>query len=356
MNIGIVGLPQTGKRTLFELLVGPGAPQRTDASKSIRGIAQVQDARFDRLVKIYVPKKETRARIEVILPPKIEEGAVSQGDIFRDLAEVDVFVHVVRAFEDDAVYHAKGSLDPQRDIDYVNSEFILHDLMFIEKRTEKLEKELMKVKDKEGQKELDLLIRLRETLENEAPLRTVELTEDEEKLLKSYPLLSRRELIVVLNISDSDVGDDGRINALRDKYAEQGVRCVQTAIEMESEIAALETDEEREEFMKEIGISENALQVLTRECIEALGLQSFFTAGPTEVHQWFVKRGANAVEAAGKIHSDLARGFIRAEVFKYADLIELGSEEKVKAAGKLEVKGRDYIVDDGDILYIRFNV
>jgi len=160
MNIGIIGLPQTGKRTLFELLVGAGAPQRADASKSIRGIAQVQDARFDELVRRYVPKKESRARIEVILPPKIEEGTVSHGDIFRDLAEVEVFVHVVRAFEDDAVYHVKGSLDPARDIDYVNSEFILHDLVFIEKRTAKLEKDLMKVKDKEGQKELDVLVRL----------------------------------------------------------------------------------------------------------------------------------------------------------------------------------------------------
>ena len=147
MNIGIIGLPQTGKRTLFELLVGAGSGHRADASKTIRGVAEVQDARLDVLVGMYNPKKETHARIDMELPPKIEEGAVSQGDIFRDLAEVEAFVHVVRAFEDDAIYHVRGSLDPLRDIDYVNSEFILHDLVFIEKRLQKLEKDLMKVKD-----------------------------------------------------------------------------------------------------------------------------------------------------------------------------------------------------------------
>lgn len=356
MNIGIIGLPQTGKKTLFELLVGPGTAHRGDGTKMVRGVASVQDARFDELVRLYKPKKETRARIDVVLPTRIEEGAVSQGDIFRDLAEVEAFVHVVRVFEDDAVYHAKGSIDAARDIDYVNAEFILHDLVFVEKRLERLDKELMKVKDKSGEKERELLQRLRATLEDEKPLRLETLTPDEERALRSYPLLSRREMIVVLNVGDAQVGDRKLIDAIHARYGPQKIRCVQVAAQMEAEIAGLETAEERLEFMREMGIDEMALPLLTRECIEALGLASFFTVGPNEARQWFVRSGANAVEAAGKIHSDLARGFIRAEVIHYADMAELGSEEKVKAAGRLEVKGRDYIVEDGDILYIRFNV
>ena len=163
-------------------------------------------------------------------------------------------------------------------------------------------------------------------------------------------------MIVVVNVSDEDASDHTRLAQLNEKYQSAHIRCIQIAARLEGEIASLETAAEREEFMQELGIEATALHALTEECIKALGLLSFFTVGPNEVHQWFVKRGANAVEAAGKIHSDLARGFIRAEVMKYPDLMELGSEEKVKSAGKLGVKGRDYVVEDGDVLFIRFNV
>ncbi|MEJ2722698.1 MAG: DUF933 domain-containing protein [bacterium] len=356
MNIGIIGLPQSGKKTLYGLLVGRSALEhRGDPSKTARGVAEIKDPRLDRLVEIYAPKKLQRARVDVLLPRKIEEQSISKGDIFRDLAEVDVFCHVVRGFDDDSVYHMWGSVDPVRDIDYVNAEFVLHDQIFVEKRLERITKDLGKFKSEALTREKDLLERLRGDLEAERPLRLVEVSSNERKILRNYPLLTAREMLVVLNVSDPNSGD-ARIRELSAKYAGAKIECVQVAAEMEAEISSLESEEERIEFMAEMGLADTALHVLTRRCIDALGLISFFTASHDELRQWLVRRGASIVEAAGKIHSDMARGFIRAEVVKYDDLIELGSEEKVKNAGRLGVKGKDYIVEDGDILFIRFNV
>jgi GTP-binding protein YchF len=355
MNIGIIGLPQTGKKTLFELLVGKGAVAPHGVGHAlVRGVAEVQDSRFEALVKLYAPKKTTRARVEILLPPRIEGHAVSESDIFKDLAEVEAFCHVVRSFESQSVYHAMGSIDPVRDIDYVNAEFILHDLLFVEKRIDRIERDLRKIKDERAMREKDVLAHLRTALESEKPLRVIRLADEDEKLIKSYPLLSRRAMVVVLNASDDETTD--RAVPLNERYRELGLHCIQARFHIEREIAALESAAEREEFMREMGISDTALHALTSGCIDALRLISFFTVAPAEVRQWFVARGASALEAAGKIHTDLARGFIRAEVIKSADLFALGSEDKVKHAGKLGVKGRDYIVEDGDILYIRFNV
>ncbi|UCG50585.1 MAG: redox-regulated ATPase YchF [Candidatus Latescibacterota bacterium] len=357
MNIGIIGLPQTGKKTLFGLLVGKAALEhRGDATKTVRGVAEIIDPRLDFLLETYNPKRYQRARLDVLLPQKIEDQSVSKGNIFRDLAEVEVFCHVVRGFKDDSVYHIRGSIDPLRDVGYVNDEFVLHDLIFIEKRLERIEKDLRKVKDEAALFEKKLLTRFKKHLDEERPLRLVEMSSDEEKLIRSYPLLSAREMLVVLNVSDSDVSSTARIDELSQRYQSSKIRCVQVAAAMEAEIAALESEEERAEFMTEMGLEATALHILTRQCIEALGLVSFFTVAGDELRQWFVRKGAAAVEAAGKIHTDMARGFIRAEVIKLSDLRELGSEEKVKSAGKLAVKGRDYIVEDGDILFIRFNV
>jgi len=357
MNIGIIGLPQTGKKTLFTLLVGKGALEhRGDPAKTARGVADIVDPRFDTLVRIYAPKKYTRARVDVLLPQKIEEHSVSKGDIFHDLAEVEVFCHVVRVFQNDSIYHIWGSIDPLRDIDYVNTEFVLHDLIFVEKRLDRIEKDLRKIKDEHAVKEKEVLERLRRHLEEERPLRTLGITPDDRRLVASYPLLSAREMIIVLNVADSEVSDAKRVSEITSRYAASGIGCVQIAIEMEAEIAALESDEEKRVFMEEMGLQDTALHILTRQCIDALGLVSFFTVASAEVRQWFVKRGATVVEAAGKIHTDLARGFIRAEVIKFDDLERLGTEDKVKSAGKLAVKGRDYVVENGDVLFIRFSV
>ncbi len=357
MNIGIIGLPQTGKKTLFGLLVDKGALEhRGDATKTARGVAEIQDRRYDCLLKMYSPRKRTRAHFDVLLPQRIEEQSVSKGDIFNNLAEVEVFCHVVRGFQNDSVYHIWSSIDPMRDIDYVNTEFVLHDLLFVEKRLIRIEKDLRKVKDERAGREIDVLEKFKRHLEAERPLRTLEITPEESRVVASYPLLSAREMIIVLNVAETDVSVDKLVTEIKARYAAWKIGCVPIAVEMEAEIAALGTEEEKRLFMEEMGIEDTALHILTRQCIDALGLSSFFTVASEELRQWFVRRGSTAVEAAGKIHTDLARGFIRVEVIKFDDLERLGSEDKVRSAGRLAVKGRDYIVEDGDILFVRFSV
>ncbi|HET6348237.1 MAG TPA: DUF933 domain-containing protein [Candidatus Krumholzibacteria bacterium] len=357
MKIGIIGLPQTGKKTLFSLLVGPAALSgHTDARSAVRGVADVQDARFDHLVALYRPRRQVRARLEVTLLPAIEENSLSASDAQRELAEADAFCHVVRVFEDDAVYHIWGNPDPAREIEFVYSEMVLHDLVFIEKRLERIDKSLKKGKDERAEREKALLAGFREALEANTPLRGVTLTGDEAALIASYPFMTLKPCIIALNVADDGIADTALRDSLASRFEHLGVSFVQVSARAEAEIAALDSAEEREAFMHDMGIREPALPLLTSRCIDALGLQSFFTVGEDEVRQWFVRRGALAPEAAGAIHSDLQRGFIRAEVMKYADLVEAGSEDKLKAAGKYYLKGKDYTVDDGDILTIRFNV
>ncbi|MCX5666092.1 MAG: redox-regulated ATPase YchF [Candidatus Omnitrophica bacterium] len=348
MNIGMIGLPQTGKKALFELLTGHKPSENEVASgKPINGVAEIRDSRFDALVAMYKPKKEVRARIELELLPKIEKDAISKGDIFTDIAEVDALCHVVRAFKDDSIYHASGSVDPKRDIDAINSELLLHDLIFIEKRFERLDKKIKQTKEEASIKERDLLAKLKAHLEKDQPLRTLEISADEDKLLTSYPFLTRKEIIIALNVSEDQ---------LKNKPPVEGDNIMQVSAKVEAEIAALDSEEERKAFLTDLGITEPAMNILTRLCLKTLKLISFFTVGQDEVRQWNVKAGATAAEAAGVIHSDLQKGFIRAELIKLSDLKELGSEDAVKAQGKFYLKGKDYIVEDGDILSIRFNV
>lgn len=348
MKIGIIGLPQTGKKALFELLTGHKPSENEAASgKPIHGVAEIKDGRFDYLVGLYKPKKEVRARIEIELLPKIEKDAISKGEIFEDIAEVDALCHVVRAFNDDSIYHVSGSVDPKRDIDMVNSELLLHDLIFIEKRFERLDKKVKQTKEEASIKEKDLLAKLKAHLDKELPLRLLSLDQDERKAISSYPFLTRKEMIVVLNVSESQ---------LKEKLPFEGSNIMKVSAKVEAEIAALESEEEKKAFLGDLGIAEPAINILTRLLLKTLNLISFFTVGPDEVRQWTIKAGSSAPEAAGAIHSDLQKGFIRAEVMKYKDLTDLGSEEKVKASGKYYLKGKEYIVEDGDILSIRFNV
>jgi hypothetical protein len=348
MKIGMIGLPQTGKKALFELLTGHKPSENEVVSgKPIHGVAEIRDSRFDELVAMYKPKKEVRARIELELLPKIEKDAISKGDIFGDIAEVDALCHVVRAFKDDSIYHTSGSVDPKRDIDAINSELLLHDLIFIEKRFERLDKKVKQTKEEASIKERDVLAKLKEHLENGLPLRTLDISADDDKLLTSYPFLTRKEMIIALNVSEDQ---------LKNKPPVESDNIMQVSAKVEAEIAALDSEEERKAFLTDLGITEPAMNILTRLCLKTLNLISFFTVGQDEVRQWNVRRGATAAEAAGVIHSDLQKGFIRAELIKLNDLKELGSEDAVKAQGKFYLKGKDYIVEDGDILSIRFNV
>ena len=348
MKIGMIGLPQTGKKALFELLTGHKPSENEVASgKPIHGVAEIRDSRFDALVAMYKPKKEVRARIELELLPKIEKDAISKGDIFTDIAEVDALCHVVRAFKDDSVYHASGSVDPKRDIDAINSELLLHDLIFIEKRFERLDKKVKQTREEASIKEREILSGLKAHLDKEMPLRTLKISADDNKMLTSYPFLTRKEMIIALNVSEDQ---------LKNKPPVEGENIMQVSAKVEAEIAALDSEEERRAFLDDLGIKEPAMNILTRLCLKTLNLISFFTVGQDEVRQWNVRAGSTAAEAAGTIHSDLQKGFIRAELIKLNDLKELGSEDAVKAQGKFYLKGKEYIVEDGDILSIRFNV
>lgn len=356
MKVGIIGLPQTGKKTLFQILTGNEITEPSKTLKPVPGSADILDSRFDQLVRMYEPKKNVRARIDLVLLPKLEAETIAKGEIFRDIADMDAICHVVRAFEDDAVYHSQGSVDAFRDYESVNSELIMHDQIFAEKRIERLTAMVKKIKDETQQKELDLMNRLKESLEQEIPLRKVEISEEEEKLIRSYPFITRKKLVVAVNVGEDDLGDTGLLSKFQAQSEELDVESMLVSAKVESEIAMLDSQEEKDEFLQDMGIEQTALENLTRLCLKSLNLISFFTVGKDEVRQWLVRKDAPAPRAAGVIHSDLERGFIRAEVFKYDELMEQGSEADLKKAGKIYVEGKDYKVQDADILNIRFSV
>jgi GTP-binding protein YchF len=356
MKTGIIGLPQTGKKTLFSILTGTQPSSQSDQKKVLIGTANLRDPRFEKLVEMYQPRKEAQARIDLALLPKLERETIVRGDVFQDILDLDAICHVVRAFEDDAVYHAEGSVDALRDIEMINSELLLHDLVFIETRLERLAISMKKIKDENQQKELDLLEKMRTHLESERPLRLMPISAEEDLLLRSYPFITRKEMVLVLNVGDDALENSDLIERLAPLCAREQMEIMQVSARLEAEVAALESAEERREFLTELGIQHSALEQLSTLCIKALGLISFFTVGEDEVRQWLLRAGSSAPEAAGVIHSDLQRGFIRAETFKYADLMEHGNENALKAVGKIYLKGKDYIVEDGDILNIRFKV
>ncbi|MFA5146136.1 MAG: redox-regulated ATPase YchF [Candidatus Omnitrophota bacterium] len=357
MKIGIIGLPQVGKKTLFELLTDHTLSEKELVSnKPIKGVAEIKDARFDRLVGMYKPKKSVRARIDIELLPKLEKETIAKGDIFADINELDAVCHIVRAFRDDSVYHASGSVDPKRDIDAINAELILHDLLFLEKRLERIDQKIKQIKDEASIKEREILIKMKTHLDKELPLRLLDLSQDELKAISSYPLITRKEMLVVLNVSEDDLAKADLLEPLKEAYRQVRIGMMQVSAKVEREISKLESAEERKEFLGSLGIEEPAVNLLTRLLITTLRLISFFTVGEDEVRQWNIRSGSTAPEGAGAIHTDLQKGFIRAEVIKYGDLEALGSEEKVKEAGKFYLKGKDYVVEDGDILTIRFSV
>lgn len=357
MKIAIIGLAQTGKKTLFELLTRH-KPSEKDiaANKPLKSLAEIKDPRFDALVVMYNPKKSVRARIDIELLPKLEKETLAKGDVFKDIIDADAMCHVVRAFKDDAIYHVSGSVDPKRDIDTVNSELILNDLMFAEKRLERVEQNVKKINDPASNKEKALLLKIKSHLDGELPLRLLNFDKEEKKMMASFPFATLKEMIVVLNVSEGDVKDRALVESVKKQYEPLKINALGVSAKLESEIAQLGSDAEKEEYLKALGIAEPAVDALGRLCIKTLDLISFFTVGADEVRQWTVRARSTAPEAAGAIHTDLERGFIRAEVIKYADLAALGSEIKVKEAGKFYVKGKDYVVEDGDILNIRFSV
>jgi hypothetical protein len=349
MKLGLLGFPEVGKKTLFELLTGKG----TGLVKGI-GIAYIRDERFNQLVKMYKPKKTTPATLEFLIIPDIREQ--NNAKIFQDLQNVDVLCHVVRAFKDDAVFHIKGSVDPARDIKMVNDELILNDLLFIEKRTDRLKKEFTKKSAQSIANEERLLLCLKQHLEAGKPLRSLSLSDEEKKFIKSYPFSTIKNIIVALNVGEDDIANDRLLETLKAQFADQNMKWTQISAKIEREISTIESEQEKQDFFKEMGIDSPALEKLTILSYKTLDLITFFTVRKNEVRAWMIPQGSRAPEAARAVHTDMEKGFIRAEVIKYDDLVELGDEKKVKESGKYMLKGKDYIVEDGDILNFLFNV
>ena len=354
MKLGIIGLPNSGKKTLFKLLTGVkvNAPE----AKSIPGTAEMRDTRFTYLTNFYKPKKNGPAQIVMELMPDLDKRVIQEGAIFKDIANLDAICFVARSFKDEAIYHVNGSVNAERDIDEITGELILHDLLFIEKRLERLLKNVKKPSADLAKKEEALLLNFKQHLEKDMPLRTCEISEDDEKLILSYPFITLKEMIIAINSDDNELSDLSLRDRISAKYESHKIKVMQISAKLEAEIQALESDDERAEFMAASGISESAVNQLSRLCMEALGLISFFTVGEDEVKQWLIRKDSKAPEAAGAIHSDIERGFIRAEVMKYDEFVEHGSEEKLKQAGKYYIMGKDYTVGDGDLISFRFNV
>ncbi len=356
MQIGLIGLPQAGKKTLLRLLTGVRADTSAANGGAVPGICPVRDPRLAQLSTMYKPKKTTPATIQYLLMPDLTKDSAKNQELFKALLLVDVLAHVVRAFTDETVFHLDGSVDPLRDIDMGQAELLLSDLLFIEKRLERIAKEQGRRAGVDRAKEQALLTKLQAHLNDNLPLRTLALDAEEVKLLSSAPLLTRKPLLLILNVDEQHIQDHRLFDEVKQRYATQHVHLVQVSAKIEEELSELDDPTERATFLKELGITESALDGLTRVSYEALGLISYFTVGADEVRAWTVRRGASAPEAGGAIHSDIERGFIRAELMKYHDLMSLGNEQAVANAGKALLKGKEYIVEDGDILNFRFNV
>lgn len=353
MKLGIIGFPQSGKKTLFHILTGSPA---TNASSAEVGIADILDSRFDTLARMYEPRKETRAKINIELLPDIDPDSLREGAIFKNIADTDALCCVIRAFKNETVYHIKGSVEPERDLSTISTELLLHDHLFAEKRLERIAQSKKKSLKINTEKEEALMHRFCSHLDAGFPLRTAEISSEEAAIIASYPFITRKQTIIALNADEKALSDPGFLETYKNTFATQNFIFLKISALLESEIAGLESPEERNEFMQSAGIKEPSINLLTRACMEALGLISFFTVGKDEVRQWLVRKGSTAPEAGRAIHSDIERGFIRAEVIKYEDLVALQSEDAVKKAGKLFIMGKDYIVEDGDIISFRFNV
>ena len=365
MKLGIVGLPNVGKSTLFNSLTKAGAESANYPFCTIDpnvGVVAVPDERLKKLGDLYHSKKVTPAVIEFVDIAGLVKGA-SKGEglgnqFLANIREVDAIVHVVRCFEDSNVVHVDGSIDPVRDIETINLELIFSDLEILERRIAKTTRGARN--DKALAKELELLGRIKAHLEDGKPAKTFETTDEDEQLwMAGYNLLTAKKVIYAANVSEEDLADDGASNAYVQKVRAlaEGEDCEVFAIcaQIEQEIAELEEDE-KAMFLEELGLKESGLEKLIRASYHLLGLISYLTSGEDETRAWTITRGTKAPQAAGKIHSDFERGFIRAEVVNYQDLLDCGSLAAAKEKGLVGLEGKDYVVQDGDVILFRFNV
>ena len=357
MHIGIIGLPASGKTTVFQALTSADSPGMRAGGKGNTRIVPVPDVRLHTLAAMYHPRKVTPASIEFVDPLVTgQQGAHFADSLVALMRDADALAHVVRAFQNSAVPHPHGSVDAVRDFHALNDELLLADLAVVEKRLERLSKDLKKVKNSELESEYALLQRCQEALEAERPLRRLTLTEPERKRLRGFGLLTSKAQLVVLNLDEAHIDpEDPEVEQFRVQIQNPGLEVMPLYGKIESEIAQL-PPEEALSFLHEIGLSQSGLDRFIHTSYELLGLCSFLTAGEKEVRAWTIVQGTLAPQAAGVIHSDLERGFIRAEVIHYDDLVAYGSLARGREVGKLRVEGKDYQVKDGDVLLIRFNV
>jgi len=363
LKCGIIGLTNIGKTTIFNCISKNKAQTSNyafSASSSNRGIVDVPDNRLFEIARIVKPVKLTPATVEIVDIPGLAKGA-SKGEgignkFLDDIQQVDALIHVIRCFDDENLPHVEGSINPVRDMEIVDLELQIKDLEMVERKIQRTEK-IAKSGDKDAKKVLDILERYKAHFEDFQNARTLDITEAERKLVGDLFLLTEKPVVYVCNVDDASASSGNRyVNQLRDVLEGKGAEILVIAGALEADIAELETEDERMEFLQDAGLEEPGVNKMIRAAYDLLNLQAFFTEGPKEVRAWTIKKGMTAKEAAGAIHSDLERGFIRAEVIKYADFMHYGSEHAVKEAGKMKLEGKDYIVEDGDMMFIRFNV
>ncbi len=365
VTAGIVGMPNIGKSTLFNALTKSAALSGNFPFKSADpniGVVEVPDERIDQLVKMYTPKKTVYTSFEFIDLAGLVKGS-SKGEglgnqFLSHIRNVDAICHVVRCFEDDNIIHVDGSVNPARDIETIGLELVFADLESIEKRLPKIKKKAELKTEVDAVVEYQLLSRLKETLEEGQPIRALTFDEEEKKLIKNFSFITAKPMLYICNISEDDLADyseNPHVKAVFEIAAREHTPVSVVCAKIEQDLASL-TKEERLEFLSELGIETPGINDIITKAYDLLGLNTFLTAGEKEVRAWTFRKGAKAPECAGVIHSDIEKGFIKAETIAFEELAKAGSEEKAKQLGKYRLEGKDYVVKDGDVLHFRFNI
>jgi ribosome-binding ATPase len=355
VKTAIIGLPMTGKTSLFTILTGVHQETRIGSTAARTGVAKVPDPRLDELARLFDPKKVTHATVEYVDMPSISKESLRDPSYVASLRVVDAFAHVLRLFADDSIPHEKGSVDPVRDLEDVETELILSDLVVVEKRLERLDKDRKKIKNPELDREFELLEKCKATLDDTRPLRQLEIDAEGEKRLRGFQFLSQKPVLYVLNLGEDDAG---KLHQREQEYAAGPLagrkHTAVTAVcgKIEAELAELPREEQRD-YLASYGLAESGLERLISATYALLGLMSFLTAGEDEVRAWTIPANSPAVKAAGAIHSDFEKKFIRAEVANWKALVDLEGYAGLREKGLLRLEGKEYLVKDGDVLVIR---